>query len=100
MKSIYYVAFEILSLFALGGIYYLFQRRKYIRLHEETTRDFMNQIKEAQPDYQLPDDTRTFEMNFTHKYKVEKNLDSYSPPIKDVYIKYLDYIESISGPLA
>ena len=100
MKGIYYVAFEIISLFALGGIYYLFQRRKYIRLHEEANRDFMNQIKVAQPDYQLPEDTKTFEMDFTQKYKAEKTLDHYPPHIKEIYSKYLDYIESISGPLA
>lgn len=59
----------------------------------------MNQIKEAQPDYQLPEDTKTFEMNFTHKYKEEKTLDNYPPQIQDIYSKYLEYIESISGPL-
>ena len=99
MKGIYYVAFEIISLFALGGIYYLFQRRKYIRLHEETTRSFMDQIKEVEPDHLIPDDTKTFELNFTNKYKSEKNLDHYSPKIREIYIQYLEYIESISGPL-
>ena len=101
MKAIYYVAFEIIALFALGGVYYLFQRRKYIRLHEETTLNFMQQIKKADPSHQIPENTRAFEKRFTEKYKEEKSLDSYShsPPLQNIYAQYLEYIESISGPL-
>lgn len=101
MKAIYYVIFEILTLFALGGIYFLFQKRKYIRLHEQTTRDFMNQIKEADPNHKIPEDTLAFETDFTNRYKSEKSLDSYSHSEKlhQIYSDYLNYIESISGPL-
>ena len=102
MKAIYYAIFEIVGLFLLGGFYFIYQKKKYIRLHEETTRGFMEQIKEVDPHNPIAEDTRSFEADFTNHYKKEKNLNRYSHSEKlhEIYAQYLNYIESISGPLA
>ena len=99
MKAIIYVTLEILSLFILGIVYYLFQKRKYIRLHEEKNREFIQKIKDIDPEFPLSEDTQTFERQFTVLYRQHKDLEHYPEELRPIFEDYLDYLESISGPL-
>lgn len=92
------VFWEIILLFILGGLYYLFQRRKYLKLHEKISLDFMKQIQEIAPEFQ-GQDWKSFELAFTEKMKSPKKLGHYPSKLHQILSEYLDYLESISGPL-
>lgn len=94
-----YIFIEIAALFVFGGLYYLYQRKKYLRYHEKVTLDFMEKMREIEPNFPIAQDHKTFELDFVRRYKLEKNLEYYPPKLHDVLSQYISYIESISGPL-
>lgn len=99
MDSLQRVFTEIFVLFALGGLYYLYQRRKYLRYHEDITQDFRKRLIEVEPSLIFPESTKDFEDYIVGKYKQEKNLKNYSHKVQEILFEYIEYIESISGPL-
>lgn len=91
MKSIF---LEILALFSLGGLYYLYQRRKYIRLHEKITIDFMDQLKEKAPLLKIPQNPKDFEYKMVRDYN-NNGFESYPNDAQEILADYMDYIHSL-----